>query len=439
MSEGFTGSSEDAGANPRPGRSPNQSTFFAAVEVDRFAALRLSIGYDMASKLLGSICDRIRDQLPGCEVGRANRTSVEFAFAARSEGAARAKLMALGASAANRVVVDGFEFDLALSIGVAEAIDGIITESVIDRAEAALSEARDRHQRIVFAHGAEAGGAVERLDLMRELQHALRNDGFELAYQPKLRSRTAEIDSAEALLRWHHPVRGSISPDLFIPLAEETGNIRGVTEWVINRAIDDQSRLKAAGCDVSIDVNISGILLPDLDFAAWVLARVPTAAGRIGFEITETSMIGDPDGAAANLRRFADAGVRLAIDDYGSGFSSLAYLQRLPVNELKIDKSFVSGLTTTQRDPLLVRSTIDLAHALDMEVTAEGVDTSEALALLRVMGCDLLQGFLISKPLPFEEFREFVLGEGQHASLSKLPALSQRFGRDRILGSRAAY
>ena len=221
-----------------------------------------------------------------------------------------------------------------------------------------------------------------------------------------------------------------VPPDLFIPLAEEAGTIRALTEWVLKTAISDQARLLVSGCRIKIDVNVSGVLLPDLDFAAWVLALIPEASGVIGFEITETAMIGDPDGAFANLKSFADAGIRLAIDDYGSGFSSLAYIQRLPVNELKIDKSFITGLATTHRDPLLVRSTIDLAHALDMEVTAEGVDTPEALALLQVMGCDVVQGYLISKPLPFDEFESFVLRKGQHEGLATLPSIGKRFRRE---------
>ena len=153
---------------------------------------------------------------------------------------------------------------------------------------------------------------------------------------------------------------------------------------------------------------MSALLLPDPDFAAWALSCVPAAQLRIGFEITETAVLGDPRRALANLSMFADAGIRLAIDDYGSGFSSLAYLQQLPVHEIKLDKMFVSGLTSRHRDPLLVRSSIDLAHALEMEVTAEGIETPEALALLQVMGCDRIQGYLIARPMPFAELIEFL-------------------------------
>ena len=164
----------------------------------------------------------------------------------------------------------------------------------------------------------------------------------------------------------------------------------------------------AEEAEVEVFVNISGILLPEKSFADWALALLGDGSGKIGFEITETAVIKDPADAIANLQLLADAGIRIAIDDYGSGLSSLAYLKQLPAHELKIDRMFVSGLTESHRDPLLVRSTIDLAHALEMQVTAEGVDNPMSLALLRVMGCDLLQGHGISPPLPLGEFEAFL-------------------------------
>ena len=209
-------------------------------------------------------------------------------------------------------------------------------------------------------------------------------------------------------MRWPHPTRGSVPIERLIRLAESTGAIRDLTEWVVAQAVADQARLAASGHDLLIYVNISGVLLPDAEFAERVLATVSRAKGRIGFEVTETAVIQDPDGALANLRAFSAAGIKIAIDDYGSGLSSLSYLKQLPANELKIDRMFVSGLIDSHRDPLLVRSSIDLAHALDMEVTAEGVDDPLALSLLRVMGCDLIQGFLISPPIELSALQTFL-------------------------------
>ena len=166
--------------------------------------------------------------------------------------------------------------------------------------------------------------------------------------------------------------------------------------------IADQKTLCGDGRDLTIFINISGQLLGDAEFVAEACRKVGAGGVRIGFEITETAVIRDPQSAIANLCRFDDVGITIAIDDYGAGLSSLAYLKQLPARELKIDKMFILQLTSSNRDPLIVRSTIDLAHALEMEVTAEGVETQAALALLSVMGCDMVQGYLISRPVSIE-------------------------------------
>ena len=221
-----------------------------------------------------------------------------------------------------------------------------------------------------------------------------------------------EIDSVEALIRWKHPDRGIVPPDHFIGLAEETGAIADVTRWVVQKAVADHKLMSAAGQAVPIYVNLSGRLVADAEFTRWLLTQIAELpAGDLGLEITETAIISDPKHALANLQILAEAGAPIAIDDYGAGLSSLAYLKQLPATELKIDRLFVMGLTSSHRDPLLVRSTIDLAHALEMEVTAEGVENGPTLALLRTMGCDLIQGFFIARPMPLEDLQR-LLGEG---------------------------
>ena len=241
------------------------------------------------------------------------------------------------------------------------------------------------------------------------------------------------MDVVEALVRWRHPERGLVAPGDFIPLAEETRAILPVTLWTIRQALADQAVLAGSGHPLRVFVNIAGALLADARFVEEACALVRGRADRIGFEVTETSVIRDPESAIANLKRFADIGVEIAIDDYGAGLSSLAYLKRLPARELKIDKLFVTQLTSSNRDPLIVRSTIDLAHALEMEVVAEGVETQAALALLSVMGCDMIQGFLISRPIGLEaliaSLDEGAYGaavEESRATFSKLAASWKR-------------
>ena len=243
---------------------------------------------------------------------------------------------------------------------------------------------------------------------LSDVDHAVMRGELQLHYQPKLNVRTGSVTSVEALVRWIHPQHGLMPTDKFIEAAEATGAIGDVTRWVVDRALSDGDTLRDAGHDLRIFVNVSGQLLPTSDFARTILERTRGRRGGFGLEITETAVIQDPEAAIANLNAFAASGLAIAIDDYGAGLSSLTYLKQLPAHELKIDRSFVSALTHSHRDPLLVRSTIDLAHALEMEVTAEGVDDPLTLSLLRAMGCDLIQGFLVSPAIPIDALIDFL-------------------------------
>jgi EAL domain-containing protein (putative c-di-GMP-specific phosphodiesterase class I)/GGDEF domain-containing protein len=416
-------------AAPRAAPRPGARCFLAIAEIDRFAGLKRTIGYSLANTLLQELCERVRICLPDAEVGRAGRSSIEFVFQARSINEARIRLMAASAALSRAVEVEGSELNLSFTIGVADSGGGPITDELVALAEAALADAQEQHLKIAFADASTTKATLSRLALMRDLAHAIASNALQVHYQPKLVARTGVIDGAEALVRWNHPEHGPISPDLFVRIAEETGYIRSLTEWVMKRVIADARTLQARGHVLSMHVNVSALLLPDPDFAAWALACVPAAELKIGFEITETAVLGDPRRALANLSMFADAGIRLAIDDYGSGFSSLAYLQQLPVHEIKLDKMFVSGLTSHHRDPLLVRSSIDLAHALEMEVTAEGIETPEALALLQVMGCDRIQGYLIARPMPFDALLEFLDRGDEGRDLKPVIPLAEQLQR----------
>ena len=241
-----------------------------------------------------------------------------------------------------------------------------------------------------------------------DLDAAVAAGQFRLFYQPKVCARTGQTISVEALIRWFHPLQGLISPAQFIPFAERTGRMRVLTDWVLGQAVLDQPRF-----GVPVYVNISGPLLCDANFIDGALEIIKGLESNIGFEITETAVIQDPEHALAQLARLVDAKVNIAIDDYGVGVSSLTYLKQLPANELKIDQAFIRDISRSNRDPLLVRSTIDLAHALDMRVTAEGVEDAAAHALLRVMGCDYIQGYLTGRPMPAEQLEEFLAGGPQ--------------------------
>ncbi|HEX8383827.1 MAG TPA: EAL domain-containing protein [Sphingomonas sp.] len=303
-------------------------------------------------------------------------------------------------------------YRLNMTFGVAVGEDVCADElGLIERAEQALCRTNGQLRTVVHEVGSGAA-EIDRAAMARDLDRALARGELFLHYQPKMNVRRQEITSVEALTRWNHPLCGLVPPGEFIPLAEETGAITELTLWTITQAIIDQAVLAEHGHDLRVFVNISGMMLSDSRFAADVTALLRGKAGKIGFEVTETSVIRDPESAIRHLEEFARIGVEIAIDDYGAGLSSLAYLKRLPARELKIDKLFITQLTSSNRDPLIVRSTIDLAHALEMEVVAEGVETPAALALLSVMGCDMVQGFLICRPITLRDLIRFLDSKG---------------------------
>jgi diguanylate cyclase len=240
------------------------------------------------------------------------------------------------------------------------------------------------------------------LALLVDLKEAISSGSFDLALQPKLDCASGRTECVEALIRWNRPGHGAVSPAEFIPFAERQGLIGPITLWVLQRALAVQSQLAEAGFALRIYVNLSGKLVSDTGFILKMLSDLKHKQECIGIEITETGVIENPKAAIANLQLLVDHGIPISIDDYGAGLSSLSYLKQLPANELKIDRSFVSGITTSHRDPLIVRSTIDLARALGMSVTAEGVEDEATMALLQVMGCNKLQGYLICRPVPLD-------------------------------------
>lgn len=378
--------------------------YAAVVGVDRLGAIR-DMGAREADAIVDVFAQRIAATVPTARLRRVGRSTIEFVFRGSDPGEVRRLLEALHTALETRVALAGQVFDLPVAVGYAAGEAGEPSgERLIELAERALAGAQTAHHKLVIFDAAAQAAHTDRMAVLRDLRTALTTDAVFLCYQPKLDARSGEIVAAEALIRWRHPERGMVPPDLFIGLAEQTGEIRHITERVLERAIADQAVLRANGVPLPLHVNISGALFCDDRFAAWALERIASAADPVGFEITETAMISDPAQAIGHMRRFVAAGVQIAIDDYGAGLSSLAYLKQLPAHELKIDKTFISGLTSSNRDPLIVRSTIELAHALDMKVTAEGVDSPVSQSLLTVMGCDFLQGYEISRPLPLKDF-----------------------------------
>lgn len=382
--------------------------FVCLVQIGNFAALRRHLGPTRAEDLARELEARIAATLPEASSLAIGRATIEVAFIGDGFGALEAAVAKVREATARPFDIDTELHAFEILVGAAGAPRGT-TEDVrlVEEAEGALDDTH-ADQDTVLRDLSAGTAAFDRLTLTRELPRAIAGGEMFLQYQPKVHVRKQEISSAEALVRWQHPTRGLILPGDFITVAEEARQISALTLWTIDEVIRDQRELAADGHDLTIFINISGQLLGDKHFVETACAAVREGGVKIGFEITETAVIRDPECAIANLQILADQGIVIAIDDYGAGLSSLAYLKQLPARELKIDKMFVLQLTSSNRDPLIVRSTIDLAHALDMEVTAEGVETQAAMALLSVMGCDMIQGYLISRPVSIDAFRRFL-------------------------------
>jgi EAL domain-containing protein (putative c-di-GMP-specific phosphodiesterase class I) len=255
------------------------------------------------------------------------------------------------------------------------------------------------------------GFDADRLTLVAELRHAIDDDQLVLHYQPKIDTTDGAVTSVEALVRWQHPTRGLLPPGAFVPAAESTELIVGLTDWVVDRACAQSAAWQAEGISLPIAVNVSARCLRDHEFADRMLAalqRHGVASDLITIEITETAVISDPDRAAATLRRLAERGMGVAIDDFGVGYTSLAQLDHLPISELKIDREFVASMARGADGDAVVRAVVSLGHGLGMTVVAEGVEDDTTLSLLAEIGCDVAQGYAIARPAPAADFEDWL-------------------------------
>jgi EAL domain-containing protein (putative c-di-GMP-specific phosphodiesterase class I) len=263
----------------------------------------------------------------------------------------------------------------------------------------------------VFAYDPSVDGhTTTRLSLLAEVRRAIKREEFVLHFQPKVHLGTGEVVGAEALLRWQHPTRGLLLPAEFIPLAERTGLIRPLTRYVLNAALAEARRWSDLGRHLPIAVNLSARNLLEEHLVEQIfrlLHRHGVPPALLALEITESTIVGDVAKARILLARLRAAGIKVAIDDFGAGFTSLAELRNLPVSELKVDRSFIEALSQQPGDALIVRSVIELSHNLGLTAVAEGVEDPGVLAALTSLGCDVVQGFHVSPALPAEEFRRW--------------------------------
>jgi diguanylate cyclase (GGDEF)-like protein len=329
------------------------------------------------------------------------------------------------------VEVSGVALDIGASVGIACFPDhGRSVDALLRHADVALDKAKtSRRDWVVYQHDFDEH-SLERLAILAELRRGIDRGELLLHFQPQVELATGKVRGVEALVRWRHPERGLLAPQEFIELAEHTGLIRPLTLWVVEAALKQADGWRAAGLVLPVAVNLSVRSITQelpADLSGILHRRGREAS--LELEITETVGMEDADEALAVLRELTRQGIRLSVDDYGTGFSSLAYLKRLPVSALKIDRSFVTEMDHDESDHAIVRSTIDLARHLGMEVVAEGVETEQSLEELRRLGCHLAQGFLISPPLPSEALEAWLGNGGYQPAWAELPAARPRPAR----------
>jgi len=280
-------------------------------------------------------------------------------------------------------------------------------------ADLALEHARREKRALAIYEDALKPAARDQLSLLGELRHAVEHDELRLFYQPKIELPTGRVAGAEVLLRWQHPTRGLLYPVDFIPFAEQTGFIRRLTRWTLDHAIAQGACWRNSGSALALAVNISADDIGDVRLdsrIACLLTRHQLPPQLLTVELTESGFIEDPTRALRMLDAISALGVSLSIDDFGTGYSSLSHLARMPVHEVKIDRSFVQGLESDPEFAPVVRSAIDMGHGLGLKVVAEGIETEAAATRLREFGCDVGQGYLYAKPMPLEAFEAWLVG-----------------------------
>jgi diguanylate cyclase (GGDEF)-like protein len=405
-------------------RAQDCHTAVLLVDLDGFKEINDALGHSAGDTLLELIGPRV---LPILREGDllARLGGDEFALlvpADRKLTTAAASSLAerVRAAVARPFSFDGLTLHVQASVGIAMfPAHGEDAEALLQHADVAMYVAkRAQSGHVVYDPGADTNSR-DRLELTGQLRTALEHDQLVLHYQPKADLRTGDVRSVEALVRWQHPKRGLLSPGEFLPVAEQAGLMRELTLYVLDRSLAQCAAWLREGMELAVAVNLSVANLVDDQLPSDVsrlLAEHGVAARHLQLEITENLIMADPVRATEVITELAGLGVSMSLDDFGTGYSSLAYLKRLSVDEIKIDRSFVIGLTPDSEDAVIVRSTVELGRSLGLRVVAEGVETSLAWQQLEEYGCDQAQGYYLSRPIPAPEMTAWLLNRGDGAA-----------------------
>ncbi|MCE3262451.1 MAG: diguanylate phosphodiesterase [Pseudoduganella sp.] len=392
------------------------SVYVLMMDLDRFKHVNDVLGHSFGDALLKQVAGRLQQLL----ANRRHQAAVarlggdEFAVLLPGSDLGQAMVVASEILQAleSPLSLDEQMVDIGAGIGIAGYPEhGVDGEELLGKTEIAMYTAKQRNDGAVVYDEAIDKGSQQNLSLLTELRQAVEGNELRLFMQPKITFASGQVVGAEALVRWQHPVRGNVFPDQFIPFAEQTGFIRVLTQWVLERSAELCHALAMRGVHLKISVNLStrDLLDPDLPIKfGEIFMRHQVSPGAFCLEITESAIMDDPVRAQQTLERLHAMGCDLSIDDFGTGYSSLAYLKRLPVDELKIDKSFVLNMASDVGDAKIVRSTIDLGHNMGLRVVAEGVESEAAWNILAEMGCDQGQGYFMSRPMPADQLAGWV-------------------------------
>ena len=383
------------------------------MDLDNFKDLNDTLGHDAGDQLLCQLAARLQQRLrPDEQLARLGGDEFALLIPRCDPGQVIPAAEHYRSALHEPFAVRGISMTLNATLGIALYPDhGESAGSLLQHAEVAMYLGKAQRSPYALYRPELDRHSLLRLALMSELKGAVESGQLSLYLQPKLHIRSRCLYGVECLVRWIHPVHGFIPPDEFIPLAEQTGNVCALTRWVVRTAVAQGRAWQEQGLGLKTAINVSALDLADPGFAAFIaeqLSEQGLSAASLIVEITESAVMADPEQAMGQLQQLCELGVLLSIDDYGTGYSSMAQLKRLPVHELKIDKSFVQDLLSNPDDDIIVRSTIELGHNMGLKIVAEGVETEAILERLDQLGCDIAQGYLLSKPLPPAAFADWL-------------------------------
>ena len=389
------------------------SVALLVMDLDRFKEVNDTFGHHTGDQLLEQLGQRLGSVLRASDT-IARLGGDEFAVLLPTAALDEAQQIAdrLLQVLEQPFTLGGLQLEIDASIGIALSPDhGHDADTLLRRADVAMYVAKRGNVGHAVYTADQDQHSPMRLAMVSELRRAIDQNELSLYFQPKVSLAAGSVTCAEALVRWQHPRHGLLGPDLFVPIAEQTGLIRPLARWVLDAALRQCSRWRHQGLDLAVAVNLSMRNLHDpevVDTIRQLLTRWGIPPARLVVEITESSLMADAERAMDVLGRLRAMGVGISIDDFGTGYSSLAYLKRLPVDELKIDKSFVAHIASDDNDAAIVRSTIGLAHDLGLAVVAEGIEDEATWDYLAGLGCDVAQGYFISRPLPVAAFGDWL-------------------------------